>query len=246
MNPVQSFVQNPVKVTVGALLVGLFGTIAMLEMPKQLTPEVERPVVLIRTRWPGASPQEIEREIVLEQEEQLKSVEGMIKMSSDCNDSRSSVELEFSVGTNIQQAIVQVSSRLQQVRDYPIDADLPVIETRSSSDNAIARLVLSPRPPSREKVVEFAKAHPEIGDAFNPVLSAANPALMVYRIKQLYKQVGDKHPSLEEIMPPDINIMQMRRFTEDEVEARLERVPGVADAYIYGGLQEELQVVVKP
>ena len=246
MNPVQSFVKNPVKVTVGALLVGLFGTIAMLEMPKQLTPEVERPVVLIRTRWPGASPQEIEREIVLEQEEQLKSVEGMIKMSSDCNDSRSSVELEFSVGTNIQQAIVQVSSRLQQVRDYPIDADLPVIETRSSSDNAIARLVLSPRPPSRKKVVEFAKAHPEIGDAFNPVLSAANPALMVYRIKQLYKQIGNKHPSLEEIMPPDINIMQMRRFTEDEVEARLERVPGVADAYIYGGLQEELQVIVKP
>lgn len=246
MNPVQAFVYNPVKVTVGALLVTLFGTIAMLEMPKQLTPEVERPVVLIRTRWPGASPQEIEREIVLEQEEQLKSVEGMIKMSSDCNDSRASVELEFAVGSDIQQAIVQVSSRLQQVRDYPVDAELPVIETRSSSDNAIARLVMSPRPPTREKVVAFAKEHPELSDSLTSVLTAVNPALMVYRIKQLHNEIGDQHPSLKEIMPPDINIMHLRRFTEDEVEARLERVPGVADAYVYGGLQDELQVIVKP
>ena len=40
MNLVQAFVQNPVKVAVGALLVVLFGSIAMVDMPKQLTPEV--------------------------------------------------------------------------------------------------------------------------------------------------------------------------------------------------------------
>ncbi|MFP6649798.1 MAG: efflux RND transporter permease subunit, partial [Pirellulaceae bacterium] len=108
MNLVQAFVQNPVKVTVGALLVALFGSIAMVNMPKQLTPEVENPMVLIRTRWPGASPQEVEREIVLEQEEQLKSVEGMIKMPSECSDSNASISLEFAVGTNIHEAIVHV------------------------------------------------------------------------------------------------------------------------------------------
>ncbi|MCH2572641.1 MAG: efflux RND transporter permease subunit, partial [Planctomycetes bacterium] len=99
----QAIVDHPVKVFVGVLLVGLFGVVALFSMPMQLTPEVQIPTITIETRWPGASPQEVEREIVQEQEEQLKSVEGMIKMSSDCNDSRSSVELEFSVGTNIQQ-----------------------------------------------------------------------------------------------------------------------------------------------
>ena len=93
MNLVKVIVDNPVKVTVGALLIALFGSIAMVNMPKQLTPEVENPVILIRTRWPGASPQEVEREIVLEQEEQLKSVEGMIKMSSECSDSNASISL---------------------------------------------------------------------------------------------------------------------------------------------------------
>ena len=246
MNLVQVFVQNPVKVTVGALLVVLFGSIAMVNMPKQLTPNVENPMVLIRTRWPGASPQEVEREIVLEQEEQLKNVEGMIKMSSDCSDSNASISLEFAVGTDIQEAIVQVSTRLQQVREYPIDAQEPVIETRNSSDNAIARLVLTARPPDKQQVREFVAAHPQLAEPLGPVLSAMNPALMVYRVRQVHARLGAEHPVLDELLPPDIDVMKLRRFTEDVIEARLERVSGVSDVYVYGGLQDELEVVVSP
>ena len=82
MNLIESFIRNPIKVAVGVLLLGMFGVIALLRMPMQLTPEVQTPTLTIETRWPGASPQEVEREIVQEQEEQLKSVEGITKMSS--------------------------------------------------------------------------------------------------------------------------------------------------------------------
>ena len=75
MNLITAIVHNPVKVTVGVLLTVLFGLVALTRMPMQLTPEVQRPTITVETRWPGASPQEVEREIVLEQEEQLKSVE---------------------------------------------------------------------------------------------------------------------------------------------------------------------------
>ncbi|MFP6750496.1 MAG: efflux RND transporter permease subunit, partial [Pirellulaceae bacterium] len=246
MNLVKVIVDNPVKVTVGALLVALFGSIAMVNMPKQLTPEVENPVILIRTRWPGASPQEVEREIVLEQEEQLKSVEGMIKMSSECSDSNASISLEFAVGTNIHEAIVHVSTRLQQVREYPVDAQEPVIETRNSSDRSIARLVLTARPPTKDQVRTFVEQHPQLADPMKPVLSAMNPALMVYRLRQLHARLGEQSPELDELMPPNIDVMKLRRFTEDVIESRLERVKGVSDVYVYGGLQEELQVVVNP
>jgi len=246
MNLVQVIINNPVKVTVGALLVALFGSIAMVNMPKQLTPEVENPVILVRTRWPGASPQEVEREIVLEQEEQLKSVEGMIKMSSECSDSYASISLEFAVGTNIHEAIVHVSTRLQQVREYPVDAQEPVIETRNSSDRSIARLVLTARPPTKEQVRIFVAEHPQLAEPMKPVLSAMNPALMVYRLRQVYAELGEQFPQLDKLMPPNIDVMKLRRFTEDVIEARLERIDGVSDVYVYGGLQEELQVVVDP
>jgi HAE1 family hydrophobic/amphiphilic exporter-1 len=68
MGLIDSFVRNPVKVTVGVLLVALFGVVALYRMPMQLTPEVQRPAITIETRWPGASPQEVEQEIIIEQE----------------------------------------------------------------------------------------------------------------------------------------------------------------------------------
>ena len=246
MNLVKAFVDNPVKVSVGALLIAIFGGIAMFSMPKQLTPEVETPMVMVSTRWPGASPQEIEREIVLEQEEQLKSVPGMIKMSSTCRNSSSEIELEFAVGTNLQEAVVQVSTRLQQVRQYPVDALEPVIETRSSTDSSIARLVLSARPPTVEVIRDFGKQHPALQEDLEYVASAMNSALRVYRLRQVYKERSKEFPTLKDLLPPDIDLMKLRRFTEDVVEARLERVPGVSDVYTYGGLEEELEIVIDP
>ncbi|MEM9659878.1 MAG: efflux RND transporter permease subunit, partial [Planctomycetota bacterium] len=82
MQPIEAIVRNPVKVAVGVLLTTLFGGIALMRMPMQLTPEVQTPTITIETRWPGASPREIEQEIIVEQEEQLKGVEGARKLSS--------------------------------------------------------------------------------------------------------------------------------------------------------------------
>jgi hydrophobic/amphiphilic exporter-1 (mainly G- bacteria), HAE1 family len=92
-------------------------------MPMQLTPEVQIPTITVETRWPGASPQEVEQEIVLEQEEQLKGVEGVTKMSSESMDSMGRITLEFLVGTNMDRAVVNVIGRLEQVTDYPEEAE---------------------------------------------------------------------------------------------------------------------------
>ena len=123
MSLIESFVRNPVKVTVGVIMVTLFGVIAIRSMPIQLTPEVQIPTLTIETRWPGASPQEVEREIILEQEEQLQSVEGVKKMSSESMDSNGKITLELAIGTDLREALTMVNTRLQQVREYPENAD---------------------------------------------------------------------------------------------------------------------------
>ena len=132
MHFIEACVANPVKVAVGALLLMLFGTIALVRMPMQLIPEVQTPTITVETRWPGASPQEVEREIVQEQEEQLKSVEGVQKMTSESMDSLARITLEFFVGANMEETLLKVNSRLQQVREYPEEADEPVIATSNS------------------------------------------------------------------------------------------------------------------
>jgi len=237
-----AIVRNPVKVAVGVILVALFGTIALLRMPMQLTPEVQTPTITIETRWPGASPQEVEREIVQEQEEQLKGVEGVRKMSSECMDSVGRIILEFAVGTDMSSALLKVNTRLQQVREYPEEADEPVLITANSGDQPIGWFILRPRVASRAEVEAFAKEHPDLAQALAPVLRAHNTGLALRRLQAAV----EKHPALAALLPPKIDIATMRQFAEDVIEARFERVPGVSNANVLGGREEELQVIVDP
>ena len=177
MHPISAFIANPVKVAVGVLLLALFGTLAMFRMPVQLSPDVEQPKITITTVWPGASPQEVEKEIVKEQEEQLKSVQGIIKMTSDSSESVGSVTLEFAVGTDLQEALLKVNSQLQQVPSYPPDSDEPVIRTTDPGANAIAWMMLSARPADDDQIRQFAMDHPETKERVEWVLRAHNNGL---------------------------------------------------------------------
>jgi len=242
MNLITAIVHNPVKVTVGVLLTVLFGLVALTRMPMQLTPEVQRPTITVETRWPGASPQEVEREIVLEQEEQLKSVEGITKLSSESADSKGTITLEFLVGTNMDEALLKVNSRLQQVPEYPEDADQPIISTANASDRPIAWFILSSRLPSKEKILAFAEKHPELKERLEVISKTPNPGLAMLRLRLL----SDEYPDVRgEILPKeDLEVTKLRRFAEDEIEARFERVAGVSQSNVLGGLEDELQVVV--
>ncbi len=247
MTFIEACVNNPVKVSVGALLVALFGAIALLRMPMQLIPEVQTPTLTIETVWPGASPQEIEREITQEQEDQLKSVEGLTKLSSESMDSKAVITLEFNVGTNMEESLLKVNSRLQQVREYPEDADQPVISTSNSSDRPIAWFILSALQPTPAEISEFAAApevaqSPTVKTELKSIARLDNPGLRLLRLRQL----AAEHPEVAPLLPPDLNVPGMRRFAEDAIEARLERVQGVSSANVLGGLEEELQVVVDP
>lgn len=242
MHLIEACVNNPVKVIVGVLLLALFGTISLFRMPMQLTPEVQIPTLTVQTRWPGASPQEVEREIVQQQEEQLQSVEGLQKMSSESLGSIARITLEFPVGSNMDEALLKVNSRLQQVRDYPEDADQPVISTSNASDRPIAWFILSALQPTVDEIRQLAEKVPPASEDLKRIAALDNPGLRLMRLRKL----AEAHPEIRDLLPPDLNVPGMRRFAEDTIKARLERVEGASAVNVLGGLEEELQVIVDP
>jgi HAE1 family hydrophobic/amphiphilic exporter-1 len=206
---------------------------------------VETPTISVETRWPGASPQEVEQEIVQEQEEQLKNVEGVTKMSSEAMDSRAEINLEFDVGTDMAEALVNVNTRLQQVREYPVNADEPVVSTQNLSNQPIAWFVLTPRVPTTEEIDAFLARYPQHTDLVRPVREAHNSGLKLYRLRKLAESHADIK-ELADIMPPAIDVPRLRKFAEDTIEAAFERVPGVAAATVIGGRHEQMEVVLDP
>lgn len=238
---IESIVSSPVKVAVGVVLVVMFGVIAIFTMPVQLTPEVEIPTLTIETRWPGASPEEVEREIVQEQEEQLQSVEGVRKMTSESMDSQGKITLEFPVGVDLADALLRVNTRLSQVREYPENADEPTISTSNASDRPIAWFILSAMPPTEEKVEAFIAKYPNLATPLRRAMKSRNAALAIYR----YRELAESHPEVNELIPV-ADVTKLRRFAEDAIEARFERVDGVSNSNVIGGREEELQIIVDP
>jgi len=240
MSLISNSVEHPIKVYVAMILIVLFGLIALGTMPIQLVPEVSTPTLTVTTMWPGATPQEIETEIIQEQEEALQGVEGVIKMTSESKDSTGVITLEFPVGTSLDAAITLVNSRLQQVKSYPENADRPVISTANASDQPIGWFVLTQAPPTQAQADEFLAKHGELKADVERAMRPHNPGLQMYRLRELAK----KHPEVNEILPAYEDVPKLRKYVEDVIETRLEKVPGVSAANIFGGEEQELHVIV--
>lgn len=125
--PIGFAVANPIKVAVGVILLLLFGVLAFRAIPVQLTPNVDPTIVTVSTNWTGTAPEEIEREIIEPQEDVLKNVRNLFKMQATASQGSSEIELEFTVGTDLDAAYGEVSDALREVSESPDDADEPTI-----------------------------------------------------------------------------------------------------------------------
>lgn len=128
MNVVRTAIDQPITVAVGVILVIMAGMIALSRIPIQLTPNVDDTIISITTFWEGASPDEIEKEVIDKQEEQLQSLTNLRVMSSTSSQNMGQITLEFAVGTRKDAAMQEVSDKLRQVPSYPDNVDEPVIE----------------------------------------------------------------------------------------------------------------------
>jgi multidrug efflux pump subunit AcrB len=128
-------VNKPIVLAVGILIVCVFGINAAYRIPKQMIPDLDARVVTVRTSWPGATPQDIEKEIIIEQEDYLRNIPNLDRMVSQASTGEGSIELEFPHGVDLNDVLIRVNNALSQVPDYPENVDEPRIVTTSTSDN---------------------------------------------------------------------------------------------------------------
>ena len=104
---------KPIIVTVAILIVCIFGILAFFRVPVQMIPDLDPRVISVETRWAGASPQDIEKEILIEQEEYLRRIPGLTRMIATARTGRAEIELEFPHGADINEALIRGQQRRQ-------------------------------------------------------------------------------------------------------------------------------------
>ncbi|WP_320169112.1 efflux RND transporter permease subunit [Maridesulfovibrio sp.] len=156
MDFIKFSIEKPVSILVGVILLVLFGGLALSGLPYQLSPSVTEPEITVETTWTGATPYEIERDIIEEQEKVLKGVTGLVEMESECFNSFGRISLRFKIGTNIDDALLRVSNKLNEVKTYPSASDRPVISATGAATSPIIWMILRTLPDNKHSIDEYA------------------------------------------------------------------------------------------
>ncbi|KIN13420.1 efflux RND transporter permease subunit [Vreelandella titanicae] len=150
-------VQRPVLAMVIAALIIAFGLLALNRLPLQEYPTIDPPVVTIDTRYPGASASVVETRITQVLEDRIAGVEGIELITSQSEDGRSQIEIEFGIDMDINAAANDIRDRISgALRNLPDDADNPEVTKADSSEEVVVWLSLSGNDYSITELTDYA------------------------------------------------------------------------------------------
>ncbi|MGP9684729.1 efflux RND transporter permease subunit [Halomonas sp. AOP25-F1-15] len=150
-------VQRPVLAMVIAALIIAFGLMALNRLPLQEYPTIDPPVVTIDTRYPGASASVVETRITQVLEDRIAGVEGIDLITSQSEDGRSRIEIEFSLDMDIDAAANDIRDRISgALRNLPDDADNPEVTKADSSEEIVVWMSLSGEDYSITELTDYA------------------------------------------------------------------------------------------
>ncbi len=109
----EAIVRNGILMTVIALIISVLGVLAAFRVPVQMIPDLEVRTISIQTSWPGATPQDVEKEILIEQEEYLRTLPNMQRLESTASSGSAVIELDFPFGVDITQTLIEVQQRAE-------------------------------------------------------------------------------------------------------------------------------------
>lgn len=121
-------IKRPVTMVMIVAVILIFGFVSLSKMSIDLLPDIEVPVILVLTTYPGASSDQIEDTVTKPLEKALSSVENVKSITSDSQPNVSSVKISFKWGTDLDVANMNVREKMDLIKKtLPENAEEPVI-----------------------------------------------------------------------------------------------------------------------
>ena len=107
--------KRPVSVVIMILVIILYGISSIMDMEQELTPEMNMPMLVVMTQYSGASPEDVDELVTTVIEDNLSTLDGVESVTSTSSEGSSTVMLEYSYGTDMDQASQDVSKKLNTI-----------------------------------------------------------------------------------------------------------------------------------
>lgn len=137
------FISRPIFAIVINLLVLIAGLAALNSVDVREMPDVDRPVLSVRTSYDGAVPETVDREVTQVLEEALSALDGVSYIESTSSSESSRITIDLSDGTDIDVAANEAREIVSEtVRQLPDDIDDPTVTKSDTNGDAIIRLAV--------------------------------------------------------------------------------------------------------
>ncbi|MEA1980981.1 MAG: efflux RND transporter permease subunit [candidate division Zixibacteria bacterium] len=137
-------IKRPIMMSMFLIVFLLFGGIAYLGMPLDLTPDVDIPYVTIQTVYPGSGPKEIETQITKKIEDAVSSVSKIELMTSYSMEGVSLIILKFELDKDVNIANQEIKDKVDKIiNELPADADLPIVEKFNIQEIPVVDVILT-------------------------------------------------------------------------------------------------------
>ncbi len=136
------FAGHPVAGNLLMLLMLMFGAWGLTQLNRQVLPNFELAIITITAQWPGASPEDVEANVVKAIEPEVRFIDGVSRVDAMAYESRAQITIEFDDGTDMSKALTDVQAAIARITTFPSDMERPVITQVVESDE-VCRIEIS-------------------------------------------------------------------------------------------------------
>ncbi|WMJ76924.1 MULTISPECIES: efflux RND transporter permease subunit [unclassified Sedimentibacter] len=144
MNIGRFSIKNKYFILSVAIAIVIFGIYSRISLKTQLSPDTNAPTVTVITQYPGASSQDVVKDVVEPMEDEFGKLEGISNIKSTSQDNIAVITLEFSYATNIDEAAIDIQNAISRIRNkLPSNMGEPKVLKFSTSDKPVLTLSLN-------------------------------------------------------------------------------------------------------
>jgi multidrug efflux pump subunit AcrB len=138
VTPSHLAIRNPVIIYILMLVIGVWGTLSYLKIPREAAPDITIPLLIVTVPFPGASPEDVESLITNKAEQELQTLKNLKEIKSTSAEGASTLTLEFTSDFDISEARTKVREVMDSIKpDFPDDVEDFIISEINLSEQPL-------------------------------------------------------------------------------------------------------------
>ena len=139
--PISWMARNPVAANLLMVALLVSGMVSIFQIKKEVFPDFQMDIIAVQVSYPGASPVDVERSILLAIEERVREIEGIKRIDSTASESSGQVMIELQTGVDQNKALMDVKNVVDRITSFPLEAEEPIV-AMAEHKHGVMNLVL--------------------------------------------------------------------------------------------------------